>query len=231
MIERSYTFYADRKKVDKRIRDTMSEIDIDYTVALSKFESFPTMADVLGNIVQAVKFRKSKDESGVRVFLKEFGYYATSDPVYIIDGIMTDNTDYFLGLEPSTVSKIGVIRSRSKLSRYGFLGLNGIVVVDTKIANHDLNMPRTERSLRIIKINQAIKFPERVRSNESIPDVRAALYWDPQIAFDGKGKAELSFTTGDATGNFCLKIEGFTADGTPVFYRKNFKVVYEPASK
>jgi len=194
---------------------------------MQKFELLPSMKEVLGNFVQAVKYKNIKGEEGVRVFLKEKGYYATEDPVYIIDGIMTDNTEYFLNLDPSIVSKISVLRSNATLHRYGAIGRNGIIVVDTEILNHAEDMPRTARSLLITGINQSLDFNSTPNWNDLIPDIRSCLYWNPELILDGSNNGHVALTTSDATGTFTLIVQGFTDTGIPVFYSKNFEVTFE----
>jgi hypothetical protein len=222
---KSFLYYTNRTS-----QDNYEEwLDSDFDIELDKFEPFSSMPELLGNIVQMVRYRKRDNEEAVRVFLRDNAIYATVDPLYIIDGVMTDNTKYFLSLLPANIDKIGILRSQETLSRYGELGKNGIILVRTKPTSRE-GLPSNEHELFVTGVNKPIAFKSLSYANEKkmqIPDLRSTLYWNPKVLTDNQGKASFSFYTGDATGNFKIRIEGITKNGILFTKEFPFTVSYE----
>lgn len=54
------------------------------------------------------------------------------------------------------------------------------------------------------------------RSPEDKADLRTAIHWEPNIAFNTEGKAVLSFYTADTPSSYEVRIEGIQLNGDPV---------------
>jgi hypothetical protein len=226
-IHHSYQYYSATQK--RTSDEDVSDIESDFEVDLRKFENFKTMADVITNIVTMVKYNRKDNDEGVRVFLKKTAGYANANPVFIIDGVMTDNVSYFFALNPSKVSRIKVLREEATLARYGVLGKNGILVAETLMPDTRDNLPRTGRTFFVTGITMPSK---NVRSDcpkqpETVPDLRSTLYWNP-IASTNTSPFDFQFCTSDITGNFCVMMEGLTATGEPFAVTKRILVTYNP---
>jgi hypothetical protein len=207
-ILKSFNYYRGESKSEIS-EETDDWIETDFEVNLEKFEPFSDMKEVLINIVPMVKYQNRKNGDDVWVFMKEAAMFTRKDPLYIINGIMIDETKYFLGIDPAQVEKIGVLRSAKTLARFGELGKNGIILVKTKSPLHDL---KGDKTLSIVGINKAVKFytPKYDNPNHKsarVPDLRSNLYWNPKISSD-TGVTNFSFNTGDATGSFKIRING-----------------------
>jgi hypothetical protein len=229
LINRSYGYYASDKS--KAVAMETDDIDADYEVNMSKFETFSTMSEVLSNIVSMVKYQESNGLGSIRIFLKKNSNFAKDDPVYIIDGVMTDNTNYFLGLNPSQVVKIKILRTPEKLSRFGIIGRNGVVIVNTRIQQNFLNIPRTEKTLYVKGINQPLPFKNISHASRglAIPDLRTLLYWDNKTS-DFSQPALFHFFTGDAVGKYKLRIDGLQDNGQFFSVEDIFEVYFKPTS-
>jgi hypothetical protein len=221
-IVESYTFY--QKNSERKIVDSGDETEGDYRIDLKKFERFASMAEVLSNIVSLVRYQNSGGVEGIRIFLKKISNFSKADPVYIIDGIMTDNTSYFLGLNPEQVSEIRILRTPETLNRYGSLGKNGILVVNTTIRNHGTYLARSENSFFVKGINPMYPFKNDAKTNQRIPDLRVAIFWDPFVALQPGKKTSMKIHSGDATGKFVVIVKGFQASGQPIQAKTTFQV-------
>lgn len=62
------------------------------------------------------------------------------------------------------------------------------------------------------------------RSAQDKADLRTAIHWEPQIQFNGEGKAVLSFYTADTPSTYEVRIEGVQLDGVPVSQVHTFQV-------
>lgn len=220
LITASFQYYTkEHREADAPEEDELGEAE--YGVDLDKFKPFATMTDVLSNVVSMVQFRKNDDNGSIRIFMKKTATYAHSNPVFVIDGVMTDNIDYFLSLDPASVSKIKVMRSEENLSRFGDLGKNGMLLVETKDRSAVL---RTSRTLYVTGITKSIPYRKKIHQpglRVRQPDLRSTLFWSTEV------NSTLSFYTGDATGPFNVRVEGMTDTGFPFVYEKPFTVSFE----
>jgi hypothetical protein len=205
----------------------------DAKVLLSDFLIFPTMIETLREIVPYVKHRKVRGRNEVRVYFDEQNLYPKQPPMYIIDGIMTDDTDYFLSLDPKEVDKILLLFSSRTLSRFGYFGEGGIIIVDTRIPDHQKTIPRSLRSFQVQGSTPGIPFNKvtyNTNENLRIPDLRNNLFWSANIDANAIGQASFDFYTSDVPGSYTIVIRGFTRDRKPFYAKKTFEVEFKPAS-
>src|SRR5690606_10867188 len=103
----------------------------DHEVRMDKYDPFKSMEEVFLNVVPMVKVRKEGDSYRMRMFLKDLQGYGERDPIFVINGIMTDNTGAVMQLDPQSIKKFVVLRSSRYLARFGDIGANGILVIET----------------------------------------------------------------------------------------------------
>jgi hypothetical protein len=222
-VKKSYTYY--HPSILQEARPEYEDEWIgDYTIDLSKFEPFLSMQEVLTNVVPSVQYKQREER--IRVFLKHTSAFASANPIYIVDGVMTNSTSYFLSLNPAKVSKITIFRSAEKLNRFGVLGKNGIIIIESK-SPQPAKIPRSERTIFIKGRNRGVPFhlPDYTQNTiTTYPDLRCSLYSNSLFT---DGQASVKFFTGDATGTFDMMIEGFTKDGSLFSRQGHFKVFYK----
>ena len=51
-------------------------------------------------------------------------------------------------------------------------------------------------------------------------DYRRTLYWNPDVRLDSEGKADLSFWNNSTCTDVSLSVEGFTVEGSPLYYKE-----------
>jgi len=56
------------------------------------------------------------------------------------------------------------------------------------------------------------------------PDLRTTIHWQPSLTTDETGTANFSFYTADTPGTYTVVIEGVTDDGKIVYKRDKIKV-------
>ncbi len=102
------------------------------TVNVQDYRLFPTMPELLREIVPRLYHRKQGNKDIVRVRFNDAVIQPESSPLYVIDGVLTKNTATFLDLDPAGILTIKVIFDPKELSRFHAIGKNGIVIVKTK---------------------------------------------------------------------------------------------------
>jgi hypothetical protein len=216
--------------LNKEFEDELFAPDVQ--VKLADYILFPTMAETLREVVPYVQHRKEKGKDVVRVTLRvgEFKRTALEKPLLVIDGIVTDDTDLFMRMKPADILTIKVINVKEKLDMFGDLGVGGIILVETKIPDFALTMPKPETIIKAIGHSEPLSFraAQYNPSNGRVPDLRTNLFWSPNVVTNEKGEAVISFYTNDIAGDFVIKAEGLTNDGKPFSAQENFEVKFRP---
>ena len=252
LVSKSYSFFGNAQKqvtreqralglVKDREGNTNSSLEdellgSDYAINVADYVVFPTMEDLLREVIPFLQARKRGSQKVVRL---SFRYEQTTktfadDPVYVIDGVMSRNTPYFLSLKPESLVSIRLINNPNKLAQLSRLGENGIVLVESKkgdlykgLGNRNLfpvvglSKPAAFNTLRYSASNLASR----------IPDLRPGLYWNPGMETDKAGHVNLNFFSSDDTGKMKILIQGLTRDGRPFAAEHEFTVSFNDSQK
>lgn len=217
-IADAYTSY-DKTALSGAVADPNAAVEeelfsADITVRLDDYLVFPTMEETLREIVPKLQHRWKGKRHTVSVALTGPDALATDDPMYFIDGVLTDNTDYFMGLRPQDVSTIKIVSMRKKLAAMGILGANGIVLVTTKIPDNHLKVPRTANSFLATGITAPLRFQNLLSFSSRTPLLRSTAYFNSSIIPDAGGNATVELLVPDNTGTLLIEVTGVTRSGT-----------------
>ncbi|MBS1542819.1 MAG: hypothetical protein JST14_04255, partial [Bacteroidetes bacterium] len=113
-IQESYSFYHQPDTVAGKTENPNALVEdelmgADVTIKIQDYLIFPTMEETIREIIPYLRHRKHKGVSVVRVVYSDHDNYTTGDPLYIIDGIITTRTDFFLSLKPSDILTIKIV--------------------------------------------------------------------------------------------------------------------------
>lgn len=214
-INDSFKFFSDSVNLDSLANSKKSRapkvpiLEADETFNVEDFYLFPTFSEFINEVVRPLRVGKFKGKPVVRVRFLEPNI-ATADPLYIIDGIATKNTNFFLSLDPKTLKQISVIKYPKKLSRFGEMAKNGVVLVETKSGT--TRQPINENKL-FTGISRGLPFA-KIRPNKIAPQFRSTLYWNPSVETDENGSATIQFYSSDDVAPMLIRIEGFV-NGKP----------------
>lgn len=237
LMDQSFNFYAKAKQDVKgegfnpnvEFEDELGGTD--FEVDAQKFLVFPEMEEMIREILPFVQHRKRGDKVTVRLILIEgtLNSIPTSDPLYIIDGVMSMNTDLFLSLKPSEILTVKVVRNKTKLSRLGAIGKNGVILIQTK---NDISekVQANGKLLNIEGLSKPVDFKLNnyaTNSNQRVPDFRSTLYWNPAVKTGTNGRASLSFYASDDVGGMIIKFQGITNEGIPFSSEKIINVTFQ----
>ena len=235
-VENSYRFYSSNHKKEiapvnpnEVIEDELSGADV--AVNIHDYLLFPTMAETIREIIPLLKHRIVNNKSIVRAYIDIDTYVPNGDPLYIIDGVMTRDTDFFLSLNPDNIVTIKVVSNHENLRALGNLGKNGAVIVHTKkIDNVQLRASST--TLPVNGLNRPVSFHVADHSSNSrIPDFRSTVYWNPSITVPGEGNTNFTFYAPDNTGPLYITVRGLTADGRWFSARMKCLVKFDSTQK
>ncbi|QNH62703.1 TonB-dependent receptor plug domain-containing protein [Hymenobacter sediminicola] len=145
-----------------------------------------------------------------------------SQPLFLLDGVPLSDADALMGISPSIVERIEVLKGPSA-AIYGMRGGAGAIAVFTKTGNPDYDYSKEPAAGIVTRLLPAYyrarefyapryeKAPAAAR-----PDPRATtLYWLPRLAVSASGTARFTFYTADQGGTFRVSAEGIGAAGQP----------------
>lgn len=177
-----------------------TDIEADISTALDKYEPFKSMYEVFMNVVPMVKYRPEAPGQ-MRVFLKSTAGYGTADPLYIINGYMTNSIDFLADLDPKRVKKIGVLRTEKTLARFGELGRYGIILIEADLDNEIF---RAENSLFIRGVSKSELQKPKQELDKRNPTLQASVFW--WAASKQPTQHSFSFNTSNDTGRYDLQV-------------------------
>ena len=152
----------------------------------------------------------------------------SSEPLFLLDGV-PGGADLINSVNVNDVYFIDVLKGPSA-AMYGSRGANGAIAVYTRRGSADvINEERqgiinfTHPGYSQVRVFYAPRYgtqkPKHVK-----PDIRSTLFWKPDIVFNEKGEATVSFYTSDQPGTYEMRLEGITAPGNPVTAKASFAV-------
>jgi hypothetical protein len=199
----------------------------DQSFNLNDYLMFQTMKEAIHEVIPNLKSRTGKKGDFVRMLITDENREARQDPIYVIDGVLTENTSYFLSLKPEDIASIKFINTSKKLSQIGMVE-NGIILIETKIPNNAKNVPSGHSVFSLSGFNEKGKFSlhQLPRQLPRIPDIRSSLFWHPEIKMTGGKPVSLSFQTPDNPGNYIVIVDGITSEGIPIHREQVFTVAF-----
>jgi hypothetical protein len=202
---------------------------VDHKIVLTDYLLFPNMEETIREVIPALYHRWNNDDHVLRVIIEDLEFRPYDTPAMIIDGVMTDDVNYFMSLRPEDVYAIKIVTKPEKLTRLGSIANNGLVIVETKILNNALNVPKCEQIFMMSGLNPATGtfVLNRGSARPRVPDLRSCLYWNPALTLNQAGTAAVEFRTGDVTGKFVVEVRGLTADGNDIKLSKTFTVGFD----
>ncbi len=225
IIEQSFAFFsAPEQKINARIANPNVEFEdelgeADATIRVEDYLVFPTMSDLIHEVIGGLQVRSINNEPAVRVVFLRNGYTVIpkGNPLYIIDGVFSSNTSFFLGLNPEDIYLIKLINNEQKLQRLGEMGKYGVVLVQTKksIAK---SVRENSTLFPISGLSKELQFKAPQHADGSRvrkPDLRPTLFWSPKISLGSNGKATVKFSASDDASPIAIEVKGFTSDGRP----------------
>lgn len=144
-------------------------------------------------------------------------------PLIILDGMPLYDPESSMEIVSSIpvgdVESIDILKG-ANAAMFGGRGGNGVIAIYTKRGGGNYGGPSTGiHTLKYPGFYRAREFysPDYSEQSEqqTIPDLRTTLYWNPTVVTDTTGRAHVSFYTSDVTSSYKIIVEGMSYDGMP----------------
>ncbi|HZY78418.1 MAG TPA: TonB-dependent receptor [Cyclobacteriaceae bacterium] len=163
---------------------------------------------------------------GIPVFTMKTGV-STGDLLILVDGVPdTDPNatayDKLSRIPVGSIERVDITKYGMS-ALYGARGGGGIIAVYTKkSAGTEDPKKFDKRGLQAVRWGgyataSEFKSPDYSKPDpENYFDYRTTIYWNPNVATDGKTPATVSFYAADAPTKYRIVVEGIASDGSPI---------------
>lgn len=143
---------------------------------------------------------------------------SSGNPLFLIDGIETDNIDDIIYLSTSDIDNISVFKGVDA-SIFGSRGGNGAIAITLKRGTVvGQNPPPSLATTRPLGYQKPAEFYSPKYETDSVrmlpkSDLRTTIYWNPRLVADSTGLVQVEFFTADKANNYSIIFEGVTEKG------------------
>ncbi|MGB7843271.1 MAG: TonB-dependent receptor [Salinimicrobium sp.] len=97
--------------------------------AISKQPNVNALSSVQGKVAGVSITNSGRPGSSPNVRIRGVGSVSNANPLYVVDGVLTDNIDY---LNSSDIKSLNILKDASSAAIYGIRAANGVIVIETK---------------------------------------------------------------------------------------------------
>jgi hypothetical protein len=227
-IEKAYAFRKNQSAPTESndpnflIEDELGSADI--TLNIQDFVMFPTMVEIVRELLRAVEYRKYGNKEVFRVYTTHKRPVTGAGPIFVIDGVLTKDIHSFLDINPTDLISIKVVRDGNKLRRLGPLFDNGAILVKTKYSSAPV--VTSVHTFNMVGLSRPAERSMIAHKPLNVFDLRARLYWDANVNLNEVGEAEVSFTSSNDVGKYVIQISGITSNGKVFNAESSFLVQF-----
>jgi hypothetical protein len=151
-----------------------------------------------------------------------------NNPMFMIDGIETDNIDDLTYLTTNDVEGISIFKG-ADASIFGSRGGNGVISITLKKGVIVKSVsPLSLANIMPLGYQKPSGFyvpkyeVDSIRML-SIPDLRTTIYWNPNLEVDNTGSVSVNFFTADKPNDYSVVFEGVSNAGEIIRYVGNIR--------
>jgi len=198
----------------------------DFELIMKTFIKLDSLQEVFFELVPHVEFGKINALYEMTVE-DAFGNKLPGVPCVLIDGVIIKDLSVIANLDPGLVEKIDVVWDKYRVGGNLFNGIVSIITQAGDLSN--ITLPADAVRIHYKVLDPVSSFVSPDYSSEEmkksrIADFRNTLYWNPSVKPDTNGKVTIQFWTADIKSDYIINIQGITADGSFVSFRKRIRV-------
>lgn len=192
------------------------------TYSIKDFIALDSLPEYFHELIPTVKVRYRNKGYSFNIFNPEIETVFSNPALTLYDGIIIDDIDEIMHLDPQSIDRIEVVSSEYYYKSEHFYGVVHIISKSKKCELQELPM-NTERYYHPLFMSEIIK-DEYKKPEKNHPDFRTDLLWQPNIEITKDKKLEINFTTSDLKGKYELVIEGISNLGEPILLKQDIIV-------
>lgn len=225
---------AENNKIAASVIDSTDFYDrVDNTYILDNYTRFPTMEEVMREFIPEVIVRK-QDNNFIFRIVKEPQEIHMDNPLVLINNIPVFDINKIIEYNPLLVKRIDIIKDGFILE--GEILLKGVINYRTYTNSlEEVNLDPAVtvidyEGLQLPRIFYSPMYGDNVH-DQSKPDFRNLLFWEPAINISGTESKEITFYTSDLPGKYIGVIQGVSNNGNVGYTSFSFDVNEKTVSK
>lgn len=165
-------------------------------------------SEISKELLQPVRFRSRKDGYSLDIVDYDLRNYMTGKPMILVDGVPMSDLARLSPMGSKVIERIDVVPYQRF---YGDLRMDGVLAIYTKSGDAS-SIPLSNHLLKldIEALQTEVKLPD-LKKEETEPDFRQLLYWNPDLKVNGG--ASVQFTTPNVNGTYRVHLLERAADG------------------
>lgn len=213
---------------------TQKKADLTGAVASVRMDALKDMAstgisDALQGRMSGVTILQNSGApgSGTSIHVRGVGTFGNKEPLYVIDGVPSDNMN---DLSPSDIERVDVLKDASSSAIYGSRAANGVVLIQTKRGKTDSGKPNVSfntyhgfstpsKKMKVLNAQQRnmihkeaylAAYEDSDKTAEDLANYNKAIevYADPSMQVDRTNWQDEIFSDAAYQGNYDLSVTG-----------------------
>lgn len=215
-ISQGYTAFAQPPvfSTDDLFADVSFFGEPDFQYNLDDFTRFP-LPEFFYEIVPKVRVLGKFGEESLTVVSERESFPEAIPPLLLVDGVPVFDERTFLKINNKLIESTEIVTSPIWLNPGVFHGIIQLTSFDRDARCFSLPETALRRSFLTLLPQQEFHIPDyQTQAENTLPDFRSTLYWNPTIQTDASGKATIQFFTSDRLGTYEIRVEGLSENGS-----------------
>lgn len=192
----------------------------------SRFVALENFKEIASNLLMGFKITKENNTNEAYMVNFLTKSYFNFPPAIFLDGVPLDNINQIIGLSSEDIKKIelcNILKIKGELNFPGVLS-----VFSNKNLINTISFLKPYKRIKIEKVlNESyLELPEYSKSSiqDTKPDFRQLLYWNPNILLDMKSENIIEFFASDYITEYLIEVCGVSDNGKSIIGYAKFKV-------
>ncbi len=194
----------------------------DEIVRFDEYVLLSSLREYFRELITWARITRSNKQYSLSVIDKETGGPFTGDPAILLDGVLYNDIDSLMDIEPHLCEKVEIIRSPVLILDKLYYGLFALYTKKADLDDIELPESATRVAFPLYSKNVEFYVPEK---QDAYPDFRNTLFWKSNVNLKDENESfTIQFETPKNEGSYELKIKGYTEKGDLIEQKASFEV-------
>jgi hypothetical protein len=191
---------------------------------------YPDFGDLPGffrEVPSPLDFRRDEDKWWARMFnpASRVRSYFGKAPLFLVNGRLTRDAHYIAGMKTQALERVSLFfLPKTSFAYFGRLGLNGVVVIDSREALPPLPANDARNIHSIPGLIPEAAFPAAIPEQKHLPAFRPLVFWQSRLEVGTHGQATARFHCTDDLGEFVIWVVAQDEGGEIYTARATYRV-------
>lgn len=181
----------------------------EFVLKLADYVSLPSMSEYFYELVPSVRLKREGKVNTLKV-LGNYPELSIYDPLILLDMVPIFDVDKLLTLDPDRINRIEVMTVPYVRGDIIFGGIISLFSEKGDMAG--INLPESGRFINYSMFSKNQSSEAKI-SDKHFPDLNNCLFWNGIVNPDNSGKLDISFNSGNNSGQFWILIQSVNEQG------------------